>query len=160
VAKPRADAAYVLPGPFPKGDALLHGGCHGAGKFRLGIHQGVKACRHDGVQTCFEVSQMAELADDPPADLLDHVGDVGVGRGLALEKAGLEARFSAIQIDALHEDAMEMQVQIDRTAKTLDKRDRSRVDGGPLDTSFARLVDVILTDGGANDRMDLCRQVT
>jgi hypothetical protein len=54
---------------------------------------------------------------------------------------------------------MEMEVQIERTAKTLDKRDRARVDGGPLVPVCDRLVDVILPDGGADDGMDLGREV-
>jgi hypothetical protein len=58
---------------------------------------------------------MAELAHDPPADLLEHVGDVGGGRGLALEKAGLEARCGALQIDPLEEDAMKMEIEEKRS---------------------------------------------
>jgi hypothetical protein len=54
---------------------------------------------------------------------------------------------------------MEMEIHIDRTAKTLDKRDRARVDGGPLKTALDRLVDVILRDGPADDGMDVGRQV-
>ena len=40
------------------------------------------------------------------ADLLDHVGAVGVGRWLDREKAWLEPLGGAIQIDFLKEDTM------------------------------------------------------
>ena len=86
-------AALGLAGPLPKDHALRHGGCHGAGKFRLGIHHGGR--------TRFEVSQMAQRADDPPAARLDHGGDGGVGRGLALEKAWLAPLVGTIQRDPL-----------------------------------------------------------
>src|SRR5215831_2216244 len=102
---------------------------------------------------------MAERADDSPADLLDPVGDGGVRRWLALEKAWLAARCSASQIDALQEDAMAMEVHIERTAKPLEKRDRSWVDLLPLHAAFDRLVDVMLTNRRAADRMDLGREV-
>jgi hypothetical protein len=52
-----------------------------------------------------------------------------------------------------------MQMHIQGTAKALDKRDRPRVDGGPLHPSLDCLVHVILPDGGANDRMDHGREV-
>src|SRR5262249_57799724 len=71
----------------------------------------------------------------------------------------VEAYGGALEVDALHEAAMDMEVHIDPTAKTLDKRDRAWVEGGPLETACDRLVDVILTDGGAHDRMDLGREV-
>src|SRR4030095_13381074 len=97
--------------------------------------------------------------DDPPTDLLDHLCDVSVGRRCGLGKAGLEGRSGAVPIDPLYGDAMEMEGHIDRTAKTLDKRDRARVDGGPLVPLCDRLVDVVLPDGGADDGMELCREV-
>ena len=79
--------------------------------------------------------------------------------GSPARKRGLRPAVGAIEVDPLQEDAMEMEIQIDRTAKALDKRDRSWVDGGPLRTVCDRLVDVILPDRGANDRMDLGREV-
>ena len=60
-----------------------------------------------------------------------------------------------LERDALQEDAMEMEAHMERTAKTLDKRDRSRVDGGPRATALDCLVDVILPDCRADDGMDL-----
>ena len=47
--------------------------------------------------------------------------------GSPARKRGLRPCVGAIEIDALHEDAMEMEIHIERTAKALDKRDRSRV---------------------------------
>src|SRR5262249_59673347 len=54
---------------------------------------------------------------------------------------------------------MNMEMEIEGTAEALEKGDRSRLDVGPLETASDRLVDVILTDGGANDGMDLGREV-
>src|SRR5262249_9064122 len=65
----------------------------------------------------------------------------------------------AIEVDTLYEDAMEMEVHIERAAKTLEKRDRARVDGGSRVTALDRLVDVILPDGHADDGMDLGREL-
>src|SRR5262249_23572529 len=98
---------------------------------------------------------MAERADDPMADLLDHGGDVRIAGWFGCDKVGLEARCSAIAVDALQEDAMEMEVQVDRTAKTLDKCDRPRLDLVSWGTACDRLVHIILPDRRANDRMDL-----
>src|SRR5262249_55917789 len=89
------------------------------------------------------------VPDDSVTDLLEHRGNVGIAGRLACDKPGLEAHGGTIEVDALHEDAMDMEVHIDRTAKTLEKRDRAWVDGGPLETACDRLVDVILPVGGA-----------
>ena len=48
------------------------------------------------------------------ADLRDDRGNLGIGGRLACDKAWREARFSAIEIDALKEDAMEMEVGVRR----------------------------------------------
>ena len=53
---------------------------------------------------------MAERADDAMADLLDHGGDVGVGRRLPLDKPGLEACLGAIEVDALKKEDMKMEI--------------------------------------------------
>src|SRR5439155_497190 len=138
-AKPRANAPDPLAGPLPKSHALLHRSGHRAGELRGVLSQGVIAGRHHRVATRFEVPQMAERANDPPTDLLDHGGDGGVGRRLPLDKPGLEACLGAIEVDALKKDAMKMEIEIDGTAETLDKGDRSRLDIGPLETSCDRL---------------------
>src|SRR5262249_32206445 len=112
VTKARADASDLLASPLPKGEALLYRGRQRPGELGRVIDQGVLACRHRGVETRFQVPQMAELADDPPADLLEHVCDVGVGRWLDREKAWLEPLGGAIQIDPFKEDNMIMHIQI------------------------------------------------
>jgi hypothetical protein len=66
---------------------------------------------------------MAWRADDPMADLLDHVCDVGVGRWLDCEKAWLAPLVGAIQIDPFQEDNMIMHIHIEGAAKALDKCD-------------------------------------
>ena len=53
---------------------------------------------------------MAERADDPPTDLLDHVCHVGIAGRLARDKAGLEARFAAIEVNTLKEDDVKMEI--------------------------------------------------
>jgi hypothetical protein len=40
-----------------------------------------------GVDARFQVSELPQCADDAPADLLNHVGDVGVRRWLTCDKA-------------------------------------------------------------------------
>ena len=58
--------------------------------------------------------------DDAPADRLHHVscsagadrGNVRIAGWLALDKARLEARLGAIEVDAIKEDAMEMEVGV------------------------------------------------
>ena len=63
---------------------------------------------------------------------------VSVGR-LAREKAGCAPLVGAIQIDTLHEEQCEMEIQIERTAKALEKRDRPRMDvarSGPRVTAW------------------------
>jgi hypothetical protein len=54
---------------------------------------------------------------------------------------------------------MAMEVQIEGTPKTLHKRDRPRLHLSPWDTAGDRFVDIILSDGGADDGMDLRRQL-
>src|SRR5712691_4505829 len=159
VAKPRADAPDLLTGPLPEGNTLLHGGRHGTGEFGRVIAQRVMPRGHGSIATRLQASQVAQLTDDAPTDLLDHGGDVGVGRGLDLDEARLEAGLGAIQIDSLKEDTMKMDIQIDGTAEALDKGRRSRLDLGPWDTTGDRLVHIILADRGTDDRMDLRGQL-
>jgi hypothetical protein len=88
------------------------------------------------------------------ADLRDDCGNIGIGGRLACDKMWREARLSAIEVDALKEDAMKMEVQIDGTARALDKGHRPWLHVGSLKASGDCLVHIILTDRGANDRMD------
>ena len=53
---------------------------------------------------------MTERADDPPTDLLEDLGNVRIAGRLALDKARLEARLGAIELDALKEDNMIMDI--------------------------------------------------
>jgi hypothetical protein len=78
------------------------------------VTQGVIACRYNGIEARFQVPQLAELADDPMADLRDDRGNIGIGGRLACDKAWREARLSAIEVDAFKEDAMEMEVGVRR----------------------------------------------
>jgi hypothetical protein len=158
-ANPRADAPDLLASPLATGEALLHRGHHGAGELRGVIDQRIIPRGHGGAETRFQVSQVAQLTDDPPADLLEDCRNVSIGGRLPLDKPGLEPLVGAIQRDPLKEDHMKMEFHIDGTAKTLDKRDRPRLDFGPLDTSCDCLVHVILPDRGADDRMDLGGEV-
>ena len=45
------ETAYVLPGPFPKSDALLDRRCHRVGEFRGGVAQGVIPGGDGGLHT-------------------------------------------------------------------------------------------------------------
>src|SRR5205814_7883860 len=85
-AKARADVAHVLSGSFSTSDTLLDRSRHGAGELRCGVAQWIIPGGYSGVYARFQIGQPAQRADDPPADLLDHGGNVGVGRGRALEK--------------------------------------------------------------------------
>src|SRR5215468_9689284 len=73
--------------------------------------------------------------DAAPTDFLDHGRNIGISGRLDLDEAQREAGLGAIQIDSLKEDEVEMEIEIEGTAETLDKGHRSRLDVGPLDTS-------------------------
>src|SRR5262249_26363897 len=144
---------------FPKGDALLHGSRHGAGEIWFVVAQRIIPGGYRSLNARFQISEPTQHTDDAVTELLEDRGNVVIaGRG-GVDKAGLEASCGAIEVDALHEDAMEMEIHIERTAKTLDKRDRPWLDCGPWDTTCDRLVHIILTDCRADDRMDLRRQI-
>src|SRR5262249_11421608 len=143
-AKACTDAAYLLASSFAESDALLDRRRHGAGELRGGVAQGIIPGGHGRLYAHLQVAQLAELTDDPPADFLYHFCYIGIAGRLAREKAGFATFVSAIEVDPLQEDAMEMEVQIQSTAKALEKGDRARVDVRPLVTVCARLVDVIL----------------
>src|SRR5262249_30479032 len=133
-AKARADAAHLLAGSFTPSDAVLNRRRQGPSELRCGVAQGVIPGGHGGLQARLQVAQGAQLTDNPSTDLLDHVGDVGIGRWLACEKAGFATCVGALKVDPLQEDAMAMKVHIERAAKALEKRDRARVDVRPLMT--------------------------
>jgi hypothetical protein len=149
----------VLPGPLPKGDALLDSGGHGASERRLVVKQGIIACGHGGVDARLQVSQPTQRADDPPTDLLEDCSNFRIAGRLALEEAWLAALVGPIKIDPLQEDKMKMDSQIDGPTKALDKRDGPRLDLLPFAPACDRLVHVILSNRGAEDSMDFRGQV-
>jgi hypothetical protein len=55
---------------------------------------------------------MAERADDPPTDVLDHVCHVGIARRFGFDKAGLETLGGAIEVNALKEDDVKMEIGV------------------------------------------------
>jgi len=57
---------------------------------------------------------MAQLADDAPTDRLDHVGDVGIGRWLAREKAWCAAFIGAIEQHPLQEKEVSVHIGVRR----------------------------------------------
>ena len=69
------------------------------------------------IATLLQVPKLLQLTDDPLADLLDHLGKVGIGRRLSLEKVRREPLGGAIEIDPLEDDEVEREIQIDGTAK-------------------------------------------
>ena len=154
-AKACANAPDLLTGPLTKGNTLRDGGGQGAGEGGLVDHKRIISCSHGGIAARLQVSQVAQLTDDAPADCLHHLGNVGIAGRLALDKARLEARCGAIEIDALKKDTMKMDIQIEGATKTLDKRHRPRLDLLPCDAALDRLIDVILRDSGADDCMHL-----
>src|SRR5262249_52685520 len=93
------------------------------------------------------------------ADFLHDGCYVGIAGRLACDKPRLAAGLGALEVDALKKDAMKMEMEIEGTAKALDKRDGSRMDLVSWDTACDRLVDVILPDGGGDDRMALRGQL-
>jgi hypothetical protein len=101
VAKPRAYAAHLLAGAFPKGNTLRHRSRHGAGQLRLVVPQRIVARGHGSVEASLQIPQLTQLTDDTPADRRDHGGDVGIAGGRDGDKPGCEALVRAIDIDAL-----------------------------------------------------------
>jgi hypothetical protein len=158
-AKARADAAHRLSGSFPTRDTVLDRRGHGAGERGLVVAQGVISGGHRRLQARLQIPQPTQHADDAPADLLDHCSDVRVRRWLALEKAGWATLVGAIKKHPLQEEQVIVDVELEGTAKELDKRDRTRVDLQPLHTALDCLVDVILCNGPADDRMGFGSEV-
>jgi hypothetical protein len=56
---------------------------------------------HGGIHSRLQISQPPQLVDDPLADLPEDLANVGIAGRLDFDKAGLEARFGTIEIDAL-----------------------------------------------------------
>jgi hypothetical protein len=92
VAKACANAPDFLSGAFPKGNALLDRGRQRAGQLGLLVHQGVIAGGHRSIDGRLQIPQLAQLADHPLTDLVHDVGNVGIARGIELDKLRLEPR--------------------------------------------------------------------
>jgi hypothetical protein len=87
----RSNTTNCLSGPLTKGDAPFDGGSHGTGELGLVVREGIRACGHDVVDTRLQVFQLAQHANDPPTDLLEHCRNVSIAGRLALDEARLEA---------------------------------------------------------------------
>jgi hypothetical protein len=101
LAKLCTHTPHRLAGSFPVCHALHDGSRHSTGEFGLVIAQGVIACGRSSVDARLQVSQVAQRADDSPADLLDHLSDIGIGGRLDFDKAWLEVLVIAIEIHPL-----------------------------------------------------------
>jgi hypothetical protein len=93
-------------------------------------------------------------------NLLEDLGNIGITGWFGCDKAGLEAHVTPIEVDTLKEDDMKMKIQIETSAESLDKRDRSRLHLVPLNTAFDHLVDIKLRDRGTDRSMNLRHQIT
>jgi hypothetical protein len=89
------------------------------------------------------------------ADLLEDGGDVRVRRGVGWQKTRLQALDGTIDKDALEEDKVIVEIQIETAAKALQKRHRTGLHGGPCRPMPDRLIDIKLSDGAADDGMNL-----
>ena len=86
VAKARANAPHLLPGPLAKGNALLDGGRHGAGELGVVLAHRIVARGHHVLGARFQIPELAQLADDALADRVEHRRDVRIrGWGLGAE---------------------------------------------------------------------------
>jgi hypothetical protein len=148
----------VLSSPFPKGNTLGDGGRAGAREFGLAVQQGVIPGSQSCIAARLQVASSTQRGDDPPVDLQEYRGHGSITGRLALDKARLEARLGAIEIDVLKKDTMKIDMQIEGATEALDKRHRPRLDLLQCGATLDRLLDVILRDCGANDRVDLCGQ--
>jgi hypothetical protein len=111
-ANPRADAPDLLASPLATGEALLHRGHHGAGERRGVIDQRIIPRGHGGAETRCQVSQVAQLTEDPPADRLEDCRNISIGGRLPLAKPGRAPLVGALQRDPLQEDHMNMAIGV------------------------------------------------
>jgi hypothetical protein len=61
------------------------------GELGFVMSQRVMACRDGHFEARLQVSELAELANDPSAHLMDHIGDVSISRWTEFHKSGLES---------------------------------------------------------------------
>jgi hypothetical protein len=79
IPKARANAAHVLSGPLPKGEALRDGGHHGAGELGLVVTQRIIPRGHGVVDTRLQVSQPTQRDGTIVYNELSSVDDVSSG---------------------------------------------------------------------------------
>ena len=82
------------------------------GEFGLIVEQGIIPGGYGGIDSRLQVSQVAQLTDHPPADLLEDPGNVRIAGRLDLDETRLEALVGAIEIDTLKEDQMIVHIEI------------------------------------------------
>jgi len=104
----------VLSSSFSKSDALLDRSRHGAGELRSGVAQWIIPGGHRGLHARLQISEPTQLTDDAVTELLEDRGNVRIAGRFDCDKAGLAARCGAIEVDALYEDTMEMEVGVRR----------------------------------------------
>jgi hypothetical protein len=155
--KARANPSHLLSGPLTKGPTLLDSGRQGVSEGGLIVYERIIPRGYSGGAARLQVSQGAQLADDVPADRLDRVScsagadrsNISIGGRPALDKTGLAPLVSAIEIDTSEHDHMKVHVQIDGTAKALDKCHRPRLRFLPHGAACDRLMHVVLTNRGS-----------
>ena len=81
VTKARAKTSPFLPGPLSISNTLLHRGGQSVGEFRHFFDGGIIAGCYGSIDARLQIAQLAQPADDAPADRLDHSGDVGIAVG-------------------------------------------------------------------------------
>ncbi len=102
---PRHD---LLPGPFAKGNALLHRGPRGAGQLGVLVASRVVARGHHVLDVRFEITQRAQLADDTLADRVEHRRDLRISGRLLGSKTWREPPGCAVLIDPLKKNNMDV----------------------------------------------------
>ena len=66
------------------------------GELGLVVEPGIIPGSYGGIDSRLQVSQVAQLTDDPPADLLEDPGNVRIAGWLGLDKTRFEALVGAI----------------------------------------------------------------
>jgi hypothetical protein len=154
IATARADAAHVLSSACAPREAVLDRRRAGAGALRGGVAPGILPGGDGGLHGRLPQAQPPARADDAPADLLEHGGHGGGGRGLPREHAGWATLVRTIQPSPLQAAHVRGPMELAGTPKALATRDRTRMGRGPLVPALDRLVAVILPARGAHDRRD------
>jgi hypothetical protein len=75
---------------------------------RCVVEQRIIPGGHGSLHARFQGAQLTELADDPGADVLDHVCNVGIAGRLDVDTARFETLVCALEKHALNDDQMVM----------------------------------------------------